>query len=427
MAEVDKIIPTLPPARAIPVTFKDSFRSCTDKALTPPRLSVGDKQSAASEERLLRDAVPYFFGKDDKIPTPPPPVIAQSFMVPLSNPSHFINTVAIKPATPSNTPPVVLLHGYGAGLGFYFRNFAAVGAWAERRQTPVYALDWLGMGRSARPLFKVKAKRQDIQARVEQSEAFFVDSLEDWRERMGIERMTLVGHSLGGYFSTAYALKYPERVARVVLLSPAGVPGNPDETTQPSRELDANPADPSATGQPDISAVKQEQKTKKRQEGTLRRVATHLWEEGWSPFQVVRSTMFWGPMIVGKYSARRFSGLSEEQTRNIHDYIVNITLAKGSGEYCISHILAPGAHARLPLVDRVAPLKMPVTFVYGEHDWMDPEGGLAAVQNLRAAGNKHSKLVVVPGAGHHVYLDNHNFVNDLMIKEFEKTIPRGER
>ena len=64
----------------------------------------------------------------------------------------------------------------------------------------------------------------------------------------------------------------------------------------------------------------------------------------------------------------------------MHDYVLNITLAKGSGEYCIckrdvcvrdrvdrlaAHILAPRAHARRPLVDRVAPLKVPVTFICG--------------------------------------------------------------
>jgi hypothetical protein len=64
----------------------------------------------------------------------------------------------------------------------------------------------------------------------------------------------------------------------------------------------------------------------------------------------------------------------------MHDYIMNITLAKGSGEYCIcrymhgcllsfsdvialAHILAPGAHARMPLVDRIAALNIPITFV----------------------------------------------------------------
>jgi hypothetical protein len=30
---------------------------------------------------------------------------------------------------------------------------------------------------------------------------------------------------------------------------------------------------------------------------------TYLWEEGWSPFQVVRSTGMWAPMIVAKVRA----------------------------------------------------------------------------------------------------------------------------
>ena len=36
-----------------------------------------------------------------------------------------------------------------------------------------------------------------------------------------------------------------------------------------------------------------------------------------------------------QYSSRRFHGFSDEDTRDMHDYILNITLAKGSGEYCI--------------------------------------------------------------------------------------------
>ncbi|OCH95973.1 alpha/beta-hydrolase [Obba rivulosa] len=292
--------------------------------------------------------------------------------VELANPKHYINTFAITSTSSSgvtNHPPAVLLHGYGAGLGFFFQNFPALGRWAGRRGTSVYALDWLGMGRSARVPFQVKAKREDIDGRVHEAESFFIDSLEQWREKMGLETMTLIGHSLGGYLSVAYALRHPTRVSKIILVSPAGVPRDPNSTI-PSREV----TDPQPTGASEsdhaesategrVRDLKSSQKAEQRKESRSRRLFTYLWEEGWSPFQVVRSTVFWGPMLVGKYSSRRFIGLSEEDTRAMNEYILNITLAKGSGEYCISHLLAPGAHARRPLVDRIAALKIPVTFV----------------------------------------------------------------
>jgi cardiolipin-specific phospholipase len=367
--------------------------------------------------------------------SPPPtpsdgPVVATSRRVPLLTPKHYLNTFSMTSTSPSPTAPApaVLLHGYGAGLGFFFQNFPPLAAWAARRRTAVYALDWLGMGRSARVPFTVKARRDDTDARVAEAEAFFVDSLEQWRVRMGLERMQLVGHSLGGYLSVAYALKYPSRVERLVLLSPAGVPRDPNGTTVPSREVTGSQADdqelaggappPSsglaarfgprhgagkaeAASTPRVEKIKTEQRAEKQKESVRRRMFTYLWEEGFSPFQLVRSSLFWGPMLVGKYSSRRFSGLSEEETRDLHDYILNITLAKGSGEYCISHILAPGAHARRPLVDRVAALNIPITFVYGDHDWMDPEGGSASVANMKQAGNLEGRMYVVPYAGHH--------------------------
>ncbi|KAF8917807.1 alpha/beta-hydrolase [Mucidula mucida] len=388
-------LPSLPPANDIPSAFAASMKQWW---------AAGEKQSAISEERLLR-RLP-FFRKDTSEPVDGP-VVAHSSRVTLSNPKHYLNTFSMNATSPSPTapPPAVLLHGYGAGLGFYFQNFLPLAQWAGRRGSSVYALDWLGMGRSARVPFTVKAPRKDVAARVTEAEAFFIDSLEDWRQKMGLDKMTLVGHSLGAYFSVAYALKYPTRVNKLILLSPAGVPRGPDATV-PSRELDSSAHGAGgvaeAASSKRIKEIESEQKAAKAQESRSRKLLTYLWEEGWSPFQVVRSTVFWGPLIIGKYSSRRFTGLTPQETREMHDYILNITLAKGSGEYCISHILAPGAHARLPMVDRVDALKIPVTFVYGDHDWMDPEGGQDSVERLRQAGNGQGRMYIVNNAGHHV-------------------------
>ncbi|KZT27023.1 alpha/beta-hydrolase [Neolentinus lepideus HHB14362 ss-1] len=415
-------LPVLPPAKEIPSGFVSSLKSWW---------AAGEKESAAAEERLLRQLPFYQPSNSSRVVGEEQPAVASRSRVDLNTPKHYINTLSIKSTSPSPNapPPAVMLHGYGAGLGFYFRNFQAMANWAGKRGTDVYALDWLGMGRSARVPFTVKAKREDIPGRVAEAEAFFIDSLEEWRAKMGLEKMTLVGHSLGAYFSVVYALKYPTRVNKLILLSPAGVPHDPNGTTMPSREVTDSPVtEGSDSDHPEpatlkrVKTLKDEQKAQKRQESRTRKLFTYLWEEGWSPFQVVRSTLFWGPMLVGKYSSRRFSGLTDEETRNIHDYIMNITLAKGSGEYCISHILAPGAHARIPLVDRVAALKIPVTFVYGDQDWMDPQGGTDSVENLRKAGNGNGRMYIVPHAGHHVYLDNPKVTSDLIVKELDRPI-----
>ena len=48
---------------------------------------------------------------------------------------------------------------------------------------------------------------------------YIENSLGDMLDAMGVERITLVGHSMGGYISLAFCEKYPERLDGVVLLS----------------------------------------------------------------------------------------------------------------------------------------------------------------------------------------------------------------
>lgn len=129
------------------------------------------------------------------------------------------------------------------------------------------------MAQSSRPDFpKFDASQRD--ASVDAAESFFVDALDEWRTAVGIERMTLAGHSLGGYLATAYALKYPARVAKLVLISPAGVPEQPADAEERMRKLPW--------------------------------WAVRLWNAQVTPMALIRGFGPFGNRFVGQYVQRRF-------------------------------------------------------------------------------------------------------------------------
>ena len=49
-------------------------------------------------------------------------------------------------------------------------------------------------------------------------------------------------------------------------------------------------------------------------------------------------------MFAAGYTNRRFSALSEEDKRDMHQYIYNTSILKGSGEYCICESAHSTAH-----------------------------------------------------------------------------------
>ena len=74
---------------------------------------------------------------------------------------------------------LLALPGYGAGVGFYFRNFPSLCS-----QLRVYAVDWLGTGLSGRPAYKAKTRAE--------AESFFLDSLLTWRSSVGIDNQKMI-------------------------------------------------------------------------------------------------------------------------------------------------------------------------------------------------------------------------------------------
>jgi len=102
-------------------------------------------------------------------------------------------------------PPVVLVHGMVNAS----RHWAAVAERLAERHL-VIAPDLIGHGDSATP-------------RGDYSLGAHAAVIRDLLSALGIERATMVGHSLGGGVAMVYFWQFPERVERLALVSSGGL------------------------------------------------------------------------------------------------------------------------------------------------------------------------------------------------------------
>lgn len=96
--------------------------------------------------------------------------------------------------------PVILLHGWLGSWGLWQETMAYLG-----RYYRTYALDFWGFGESGK-----KRETYAVQD--------FVSLVSQFMDHLGIEEAPLVGHSMGGTVSLSVALKYPEKISKVVVI-----------------------------------------------------------------------------------------------------------------------------------------------------------------------------------------------------------------
>jgi 2-hydroxy-6-oxonona-2,4-dienedioate hydrolase len=104
----------------------------------------------------------------------------------------------------SSGPTVILLHGLGADANNWAQTIPALAS-----KYHVYAPDQVGFGQSDKPIVNYRV-------------ATLVEFLDQFYQKLGIEKATLVGNSFGGWAAAAFAIAHPQKVDKLVLVSAAG-------------------------------------------------------------------------------------------------------------------------------------------------------------------------------------------------------------
>lgn len=102
-------------------------------------------------------------------------------------------------------PTVILLHGLGSQAEVWQFNIGALAA-----NYHVIAPDQIGFGKSDKPFLKYRV-------------GTYVDFLDKFMSELKIEKAHLVGNSMGGWIAALTAIKYPNRVEKIVLSDSAGI------------------------------------------------------------------------------------------------------------------------------------------------------------------------------------------------------------
>ena len=102
--------------------------------------------------------------------------------------------------------PVILVHGFGASSDNWNRMAGRL-----TKKYRVIAPDMPGWGQSTRIDSTSYAYPQQV------------ERLHQFLRALGLKRFHLIGHSMGGFISSAYAARYPEEVITLSLIAPHGV------------------------------------------------------------------------------------------------------------------------------------------------------------------------------------------------------------
>lgn len=325
---------------------------------------------------------------------------------------HFSN-----PAATASEIPTLMLHGYASSSMSFYRNIAQM----SKCLKDIYIIDLPSNGLSKTvplniqspcqrapftftetDMFKLRESfHYDMEyKRIKEYEDYYVEGVEQWRQDNNLNKINLIGHSFGGFIAYHYALKYPEHIRKLALVSPIGVERNIfsiNNNFKPGSMHCQNFDDPLNT----LYSNK-------------RKIPKFIFK---NQLKVLR----WiGP--IGAKFCWNYINISYKRvpSRVFKEYVFELLYGKGgiSNESMaiFTNLFSTNLLAKDPILDSISDLKVDdLIFIYGEFDWMNKYAGQLAVDRVQRAGKSNAEYIEVANAGHNLFLDNPEAFNNRII------------
>ena len=83
-----------------------------------------------------------------------------------------------------------------------------------------------------------------------------------------------------------------------------------------------------------------------------------------------------GSLAIKKYLGHRMGNIPPEDFDAMYNYYYHICMIGPGSEYALQTLFKLGIWAKFPIEEKLDGISIPISFFYGENDWMDARGGL---------------------------------------------------
>lgn len=258
----------------------------------------------------------------------------------------------------SGTQTIIFIHGLGSYIPAWQKNINEL-----KTKYRCIAVDLPGYGKSSKDPHSGKM-------------SFYADVLIEFIEKLKLENIVLAGHSMGGQISMHAALRYPEKINKLILAAPAGFERFHEGQKEWFRDVMT------------VSLVKN------------------------TSVDAIQSNL-----------AYNFYNMPDDAEFMITDRI-NMRSANDFENYCHTVVKSVDGMVDEPVIDKLDLINQEVLIIFGEKDNLIPNRYLNPGFTKDIAENGHSKLpnstlVLIPKAGHFVQFEKADEFN-AAVKDFLK-------